>query len=299
MSSFATAASRSPERETTPSGMQPSLLVNPGAAPEIEAPTPETVVAAATSPVLDEAIRVERILTQLEARSQALVPYGYGAIREPAPRKSNNALLAGVLVALWLTSLILAVAYIRYVGHSPFAAERAAAAPSLVIAPENDPQTQKVAASVDHLAKALVTSSERMNQLQAAVDKSKRDLEKIANKVATEQDVTKVTVPATTAAAADTAMDGPVEVVEPTIPKNWHRVLNVRPSDAATPHKGADGRVDYWLVPRSGEALPAKVLTIGTSADGMVVHSLDDGKDYTLTSNGEWKNGSLASSASN
>jgi len=292
MSSFATAASRSPERET-PSGMEPSLLVNPGAAPEVEIRTPETV-SAGTSPVLDEAVRVERILTQLEARSQALVPYGYGAIREPVSRRPSNALLAGVLVALWLTSLILAVAYIRYVGHSPFAADRAAAAPSLVIAPESDPQAQKVAASVDHLAKALVSSSERMSQLQAAVDKSKRDLEKIARKVGTEQDVTKVTVPA---ARTEIAMDAPVDVVEPTIPKNWHRVLNVKPTDAATPHKGADGLVDYWLVPRNGEGSPTKVLPIGTSADGVLVHNLDDGKDYTLTSNGEWKNGSTPTSS--
>lgn len=38
MSSFATAVSRSPEKETDLSGEQADLLAAPGAAPEIEAP---------------------------------------------------------------------------------------------------------------------------------------------------------------------------------------------------------------------------------------------------------------------
>ncbi len=201
MSSFATAVSRSPEKETDLSGEQADLLAAPGAAPEIEAPphveTPVAETAAGSSPILIEAVRVERILAQLEARSKALVPYGYGSLRAPAPRKSNNALLAGVLVALWLSSLVLSVAYIRYIGRSPFAADRTAATAPLVIAPESDTQEQKVAASVDHLTKALVKSFERMNRLDAAVQKSKRDLQKIAARVTTDQTVARISVPQT------------------------------------------------------------------------------------------------------
>lgn len=222
------------------------------------------------------------------------MPYGYGSLRAPAPRKSNNALLAGVLVALWLSSLVLSVAYIRYIGRSPFAADRTAATAPLVIAPESDTQEQKVAASVDHLTKALVKSFERMNRLDAAVQKSKRDLQKIAARVTTDQTVARISVPQT----LETETKAPGAAVETSIPKNWHRVLNIKPTDAATPHKNNDGTVDYWFVPRGGEELPSRVLPIGTSADGVVVHNLEDGKDYTLTPGGEWKNGALATASS-
>ncbi len=294
MSSFATAASRSADKDTPNSKQLLHLLVNPEGMPEAEnsataaaAAEPARAEAPVVNPqTLDEAARVERLLTQLEARSMALVPYGYGNLREVAPRRSNTALLAGALVAIWATILILGIAYIRYVGHSPFSsAERTTVSVPTVIAPETDAQDQKVAASVDHLAKALVSSSERMNQLEAAVEKSNRDLQRIA-KSNSER-------PAQTANTEQNE-DSTSVVVSPTIPKNWHRVLEIKPTDMAVPHKTADGTIDYWLVPRNGDASPNKVLPIGKSADGVVVHNLDDGKDYTLTPNGEWKNGALA-----
>ena len=300
MSSFATAATRTPEKET-PSGKQLHLLVNPGVTPDVTAPNAATpppeksaLEAAAVNPqTIDEITRVERLLTQLEARSMALVPYGYGTLREAPSRKSKKGLWAGMLVAIWLTTLVLAIAYIRYIGHSPFATERAASnAPPLIVAPDPDPQEQKVAASVDHLAKALVSSSERMNELQAAVEKSNRDLQKIASKVTPDH---------SSKLPADSKIDSSdsslsTVVVEPTIPKNWHKVLDVKPTDLAVAHKTADGSIDYWLVPRGSEASPSKVLPIGTSAEGVVVHNLEDGKDYTLTPSGEWRNGALTPS---
>ena len=293
MSSFATAASRTADKDTPNSKQLLHLLVNPDAAPEGQtSPAAEPARAEAppmSSQSIDEATRVERLISQFEARSMALVPYGYGNVREAAPRRSNTALLAGVLVAIWLTTLILGVAYIRYIGHSPFSgAERAAAAP-LVIAPEADAQDQKVATSVDHLAKALVSSSERMNLLEAAVEKSNRDLQRMA------KSNTERTAQTPTSAEPNEDSTSTV-VVAPTIPKNWHRVLEVKPTDLAVPHKTPDGSIDYWIVPRGGDSTPNKVLPIGKSADGVVVHNLDDGKDYTLTPSGEWKNGALTPS---
>ncbi len=151
MSSFATAPSRTPDEESLAGKPQTQSPVNPAAAPPSWETKPQTetqqaqapAVAANSAQTLEEVQRVERLLAQLEARSMALVPYGYGNLREvPAPRRSNTPLLAGVLVAVWLTTMILGVAYIRYVGHSPFSTE-AAAPPTVTIAPEPAPPVQK------------------------------------------------------------------------------------------------------------------------------------------------------------
>jgi len=297
MSSFATAPKRTADKDPKTGKQQLHLLTNPDevAEPEPEAPPPEPAAAPASSSAqtLDEVSRVERLLSQLEARSLALVPYGYGSLREVSTRKSRSGLLASSLVALWLATLVLGVAYIRFVGHSPVVPDRAAGTVPLVITPQPDPQEQKVANSVDHLAKALVSSSERMNELQAAMERSNRDLQRIATKV-TSDHAKAVSTPAKTedeqyAATQNAVAEGS------NLPRNWHRVLEVKPTEAAVAHKASDGTIDYWLVPRSGEATPSKVLPIGTSAEGVVVHNLDDGKDYTLTPSGEWRNGALAS----
>jgi hypothetical protein len=233
---------------------------------------------------LNEVTRVERLLSQLEARSMALVPYGYGTLRELPVKKTNTTLLAGVLVAIWLSSVVLAIAYIRY-NRPGQLADRAPSGAPLLIPSEADPQEQKVASSVDHLAKALVSSSQRMDELQAAMERSNRDLQRIATKV------TDRPKPETaTSKGEETASAVPAEDA---VPKNWHKVLDIKPIESAVAHKTDDGTIDYWLVPRGPDQVQTKVLPIGNSAEGVVVHNLEDGKDYTLTPSGEWRNGAI------
>jgi hypothetical protein len=292
MSSFATAPSRTPDQDPQNGEQQLHLLVDPEEeAPALDAPRVEPTVtngSQISSQSLDEVTRVERLLSQLEARSLALVPYNYGTLREVHPRKTNSGLIAGTLVAIWLSTMILGVAYIRYMHIGTGRA--AATAPLIIPPPDADPQDQKVASSVDHLAKALVSSSERMNELQASMERSNRDLQRIATKV-NNSGQTKAVPGAAQNDAEDAAPSG--TAADAKLPNNWHRVLELKPTDAATPHKAADGSIDYWLVPNSSGAAPSKVLPIGTSPDGVVVHNLEDGKDYTLTPSGEWRNGTL------
>ena len=294
MSLFATATSRTPD-QVPANGNQMNALSNLEAAPDIEIPPRmDSLRAEGAGPQnMGEADRVERLLNNLEARSMALVPYGYGNLREAPVRKTNTAVIAGVVVAMWLGTVILAVAYMRYVGRSPFAAERVPPAVPMVVAPEPNPQEQKVAASVDYLARALASSSQRMNELQSAVDKSNRDLQKIVSKVNTPP-------PPVTAAPNETKDVPSTVVVEaPNLPKNWHKVLDIKPTDSAIAHRGADGNVDYWIVPRGVDVPPSKVLPIGNSAEGVLVHNLEDGKDYILTPGGEWRSSGAAAQAAN
>ncbi len=283
MSSFATA--RAPENDPS-NGQQLRLVENPGEFVDGDAGT--AAAPALSTQNVEEVARVEALLTQLEARSRALVPYGYGTLRESTPpRRSNNGPLALVLIGIWLSSLVLIVAYMKYVAHSPIFSEPAVAPPTIALAPDPEPQTTKVASSVNQLAQAVVTSSERLNQLQAAVERSNRDLQRIAGKVNTAPAAPKVVDDSLTTVTVPTAESA-------ALPKNWHRVLEVKPTESAVAHKGADGSIDYWLVQRGADPSPSKVLPIGTSPDGVVVHNLEDGKDYTLTPSGEWRSASLS-----
>jgi hypothetical protein len=278
-----------PSRTDNEGHKQLHVVSNPEAPP-----SPETGRADALSNAglpLDDVTRVERLLTQLEARSMALVPYGYGGLREVAPKKPNTAMIAAILVAIWLSTLVLAIVYIGS-NRSAQVVERAPVAP-LVIPSVADPQEQKVANSVDHLAKALVSSSDRLNQIEAAMEKSNRDLQHLTTTRAPVERSKPVSTPA--AASAETATQ-PLNTGDVVLPKNWHKVLEVKPTDSAMPHKGADGNVDYWIVLRGADRTPTKVLPIGASAEGVVVHNLEDGKDYTLTPAGEWRSGSITPS---
>jgi hypothetical protein len=55
-------------------------------------------------------------------------------------------------------------------------------------------------------------------------------------------------------------------------------------------HHNFQGEIDYWLVSRmlpSGERL-VKVQPFGANSLGIKVHSIDDGMDYILTTQGSW-----------
>jgi len=281
MSTTAAAPSRTPENENQ--SRKPLRFLADSDEPVLQ----EESAPAASVPPLDDVARMERLLSQLEARSMALVPYGYGALREPPGKKANPTLLAVVLVAIWLSTVVLAITYIRYNRPGPVADHGFSSAP-LVIPSEADPQEQKVASSVDHLANALVSSSERMNELQAAMERSNRDLQRMATKVGERP---KASLGGSKAAGADGLAAPGAE--EESVPKNWHKILEIKPAETAVPHKGDDGTIDYWLVPRGAEQVQTKVLPIGTSAEGVVIHNLEDGKDYTLTPSGEWRSGAI------
>ncbi|MGA2099392.1 MAG: hypothetical protein ABSH39_24195 [Candidatus Acidiferrum sp.] len=245
-------------------------------------PTRTESLAVSVQPI-DDAARLERLLSQLEARSMALVPYGYGTVREPPAKSSNTALVASILVAIWLTTVVLTVAYIRY-SRPAEPIYRASPATPLLIPSEADPQEQKVARSVDHLAKALVSSSQRMDELQRAMDRNNRGLQRITTRAGGRQKAAAATI---TAEGTETALAS--APAEGSVLKNWHKVLEIKPSESAVPHKSDDGTIDYWLVPRGAEQVQTKVLPVGTSPEGVVVHNLEDGKDYTLTPSGEWR----------
>jgi hypothetical protein len=123
-----------------------------------------------------------------------------------------------------------------------------------------------------------------MDELQRAMDRNNRGLQRITTRAGGRQKAAAATI---TAEGTETALAS--APAEGSVLKNWHKVLEIKPSESAVPHKSDDGTIDYWLVPRGAEQVQTKVLPVGTSPEGVVVHNLEDGKDYTLTPSGEWR----------
>jgi hypothetical protein len=285
------------------------VVANPETSPTKETVQPiSPTTNVATS---DQVNRVERLLTQLEAKSMAVVTYGYWNQPQVQAKKSNTWLIAAALGCIWLSTLALAIAYFSYKNSSQVA-ERGLAATPLSVPSLTATQAQKTAESMERLGQLLLTSSGRLNKVEAATEKSNHDLQQLKSKMNTERAKAVPTPPkaeptesgANVATAVANPLGTPVAnsvatlVVNPPIaapsagasPKNPNRVLSIKPTDAAIPHKAADGTIDYWLVARGAFKELAKVQPIAISADGIVVHNLEDGKNYTLTRQGEWRN---------
>jgi len=263
---------------------------------------------APTQPRFDTALtanganRLEQLLVQLEAESMALVPYSYGTHREVPVKKSRTRLIAGAL-CLWLATLVLAIAYFSH-NRSSRVAESGSIAKPVVITSHYDPKNQQTADSVGHLAMALVTTSDRLKKLEAAIEKSSRGIQQIQTQINT--DLAKP-VPGRRAKVVATVAHpaGPAPVMSIAVPpitrpvtapdaagslsNNLYRVLEM---NAAKPHHAMNGSIDYWLVASANKVF-VKVVPVTVRAEGVLVHDLEDGKNYILTLQGEWRSSAL------
>jgi hypothetical protein len=312
MGSTGTSPKRSGEAETQ---NQHHRIANP------EAPATQEAAQAVVNPnrtAFNQVDRVEQLLAQLEAKSATLIPYGYWNQSQAPSKTSNNWAIAAVLGCIWLSSLALAVAYFAD-RHSSQVAERDVHTTPLVISPPSDQQDQKTAESVNRLTKALANSSNRLNHIEAVVQKSNLDLQQVKTEVGSERTKTITQQPkaipveinnaamATASSLVKANQNTAVTLVAdqaaalapkssfntPSVPastKPTYQVLSVKPTDTAIPHKAADGTIDYWLVARGVFKDLYKVQPIAIAAEGVVIYSLEDGKNYTLTRQGEWRN---------
>jgi len=290
---------------------------------------------------LDTAVRVERLLGQLEVQSMALALYRK-ATPEDRPSKPSIGVLIGTLVALSLTILALAVLYIVSEARSTQLVEGVPTPQSLVIPSVPDHSAGRAAELFDQLTRELIGISSRIGHVETELQKSNYDFshtrarpnaklpaatrsegathaETTAPAVA--PSVASIAIPATTRltfgiaplvptsapavpATAHAILEAPsvpfpsTAAVQPPVTasvpkgpviKNQYEVLKTRPTLAAKEHKDVFGNIDYWTVPRPGQQGTVNVVPIDLSADGVVVRNLEDGKNYTLTPQGEWR----------
>jgi hypothetical protein len=136
-----------------------------------------------------------------------------------------------------------------------------------IISTVPNPQEQKLPRPVDRLAKALPSSSHRLKRFKAAVANAE-------SPNAGSQDAATASITALTEAPSPTPTGVP----------------QIQPSNLAVPHQAAGGMVDYWVMPRGPhQNSPTKVISVGKSANGVVVRDLEDGRYYTVTPAAGWR----------
>lgn len=284
-----------------------------------ETPATEHQAADANHTALNQVDRVEQLIAKLETQSLALVPYGYWNQSQPQVKRSSEWLIAALLGCLWLSSLALAVVYLSS-RHSSQVSERDVPTRPRVISAASDQQDLKTSESVNNLTEALENSSSRLDRIEAALQRSDQDFLQLKTRVGREatKPISRETeavpleskreaansllapigksnqnspaAPVANQAAAPAPSPLPSAPSVQALPNTTAPVLSIKPTDSAIPHKSDDGSIDYWLVARGAFKELARVQPIAVVADGVVIHNLDDGKDYRLSRQGEWQN---------
>jgi hypothetical protein len=195
------------------------------------------------------------------------------------------------LGALWLGALVLTVAYIRFTGRAQQqSVDQARVANHRVISIVPNPDAWKLTTSVDQLEKALISSSDKLNRLESAVQCSNSNIvpARVENPPPIAQPPTaqaQITAMTEFPDAATVLAAAPLDA---SLPK-YLDIAQIQPSNTAVPHQTDDGTVDYWMMPRRhNDNAPARVLCIGKAPHGVVVRNLEDGKYYTVTQAGTW-----------
>ena len=227
---------------------------------------------------LGDVNRVERLLAQLEARSVALVLHS----QSPPPAVFNEALVVGIFISLWLSTVVAAVIFFHFTTYDSQIVEQIPVAVPRAVISASELREKRAAVPVDQLANALTASSHQVTQRKRATDHANRGLQRTMAKVIS-------------ASAMPSKVTGEVRPVPPAAlapgsrPRFWDPLLDVKPTESATAHRTADGNIDYWVVPHGPFfSEPAKVLPIGRSPNGVYVRNLEDGRNYRLTPSGEW-----------
>lgn len=240
--------------------------------------------APASNSVPLDAVHVDRLLAQLQSRSMALVPYAPPRLE---PTMSSRILVPAALITFFLTIVLSAALFVRLKTPSGQVIDQAPVAGSRIIYSTAGSQGQKVGGSINEVDEASsISSSKRLDQLEAALERSNRDLQAIAAKVTT----TRAVRPS--AARVKTVPKGtlPVLAEPPSAANEPTRVIDIKPTETAVAHHGGSGAIDYWVVPSGPEnnSSPSSVLPISKVANGLLVENLTDGKSYVLTSSGKW-----------
>jgi len=249
---------------------------------------------------LSESARLERLILQLESTavalessSVALVPFHHYRLGSEVSKRTSKPLVIGsTLVISWLGVTALSVAYFRHSADVVPATQHAVYPTSQIVSASLE-STERAPA---HPSKAIINAAGSSSvQLKPAQTAPTLTAKEPAQFVTPKRQPTPSAVQAQIAATPAVVLplpDPDPPIAQPMGSANWHQIISMKPCATATAHHTAEGELDYWFVPRNGEkSAMSKVLSVGTNAEGVIVHNIDDGKDYTLTSAGEWKNG--------
>jgi hypothetical protein len=227
-----------------------------------------------------EAVLLQRLLAELEARQLTRAQPTYVIDQSPAPRQVTLVRILWSL--LWLLSIIICVFLVKYIDSQTMIprADAGQIRPVERLTASLGDQQKEFSTMVDSLnglASVIALNSTRTAAIPGILNRLNSDLQQVRAPL----------VPRPVDLDAEQATSEP-------IPMGGHHhppieVATVAPQGASV-HYNSLGVMDYWLVPRtvSGMHTMVKVVPISQTNSGSFVHHVAEAKDYFLTLSGDW-----------
>jgi hypothetical protein len=237
-----------------------------------------------------ESVILQKLLTEVEARQGARAQPTY-VIEQSPPRHRV------ILRVLWSTCWVLSITITALVVNSMDSRsivtnrggdheDRSMADLSTNLARESD-QFMRVSNALEQLASAIASSEQGVmagrEVMQPHVERSGQGNADVMKKTPVEAK------PATAALLGNSKPEtdsGPIPMrghIHP--PMEW----GVAPANVVV-HHNSTGVMDYWVMPRlvNGRTVMTKVVPVLQNEAGIFVHQIAEGRDYIVTSSGEW-----------
>jgi hypothetical protein len=168
--------------------------------------------------------------------------------------------------------------------------------------------TAQVEAESRRVQDWTATQTDHVNTLDGKVTRNERELRRLAARMDELEGSRRTSLsylpPATPPAAAEEASLASVPVLGGLLPSQSGALirgaaspdhLHVHTMNSSIPlvaganmHTNHMNEKDYWFMQRTANGKAYRVIPFGVSNQGVQVHCIDDGLDYTLTKSGKW-----------
>jgi hypothetical protein len=157
-----------------------------------------------------------------------------------------------------------------------------------------DAQVSNLTNSIEGLTKGLAQSTSRIDGLSGQLETHRNEMDQFAARLHTIE----VSLRSRQLSKAPATEVTPAPIIprsslgSPLLPNpHTHSVdLSIPLPAGFVAHRNAEREVDYWIGPRVGDfgENSVRILPFEANLLGVIVHDIDDGKDYLLTKQGGW-----------
>jgi hypothetical protein len=192
------------------------------------------------------------------------------------------------LTAPWIVAILVwffAVKSVSQQQAANLAQDQSLAALAGSISHQNE-QVGSLTGSLQTLASAVASSSIRANGIEAGLERSRRDLRRIESKLYNDEMQFKADASATEAKPPQN-----LAALAAKRSSHHHEIASeLQPLAGTVVARDSNSKATYWLVPRESLGVLHMITALPIAAHplGVVVHDVEDGKDYVVTQSGVW-----------
>lgn len=240
-----------------------------------------------------ESLILQRLLAELEARATTRFPAPYLAEQVQPTRRTGW--FRAQLALLWLLSIILCIFVVKYFDRETTAqiadpAQTRSITKLTATINDQNKQFSRMFDSIQQLTSAMASSSLRTTAMQAILKRLSGGLNQTEPQPTREKiEFSPTTPPVVKMTPPQPFREPPRMEIFPSV--HHHRPIgDVVAMDNVVVHHNPAGIMDYWLVPRivSDVRTMTKVVPIAQTTIGVLVHNVEETKDYIVTPSGDW-----------